>query len=301
MYEDIKLALIGGDSRQISVARRLASRNIKVFTWGIDSKNDDDENLLKSEDWQSAVKESSAVILPLPASFNGVSINCSSCENVNLDFNTLLEYISEKTLIIGGNFTKQMIDLAEDKNIRVIDYYDYEELKIKNAMLTAEGALNIAMKEIPISINDSNTLVVGYGRIGKALSSMLKSLGSNVTVAARNPSDIALAQTHGCKTLKIISNPEKSILTGVDGACSVIFNTVPYRIFDKNALSQISPDTLVIDLASAPGGIDPIAAKEKQIKVMWATSLPGKYAPVTAGNIIADVIFNILEAEGVLK
>ena len=42
------------------------------------------------------------------------------------------------------------------------------------------------------------------------------------------------------------------------------------------------------------GGVDFEAAKEAGVKVIWALSLPGKTAPITAGKIIKDTILNIL-------
>ena len=56
--------------------------------------------------------------------------------------------------------------------------------------------------------------------------------------------------------------------------------------------------TVMIDLASAPGGIDIHAAKEHGLKVIWALSLPGKHSPYTAGKIIAQTIIQILKEEG---
>jgi len=45
--------------------------------------------------------------------------------------------------------------------------------------------------------------------------------------------------------------------------------------------------------------VDFDAAKELGIKVIWALSLPGKVAPVTAGEIIKGTVINILQELGV--
>ena len=42
------------------------------------------------------------------------------------------------------------------------------------------------------------------------------------------------------------------------------------------------------------------AAKDKGIEAVWALSLPGKYAPESAGAIIADVLDELFESEGLI-
>ena len=65
-------------------------------------------------------------------------------------------------------------------------------------------------------------------------------------------------------------------------------------MIDKKKLTYVREDTLLIDLASAPGGIDMEAAKKKGIKAIWALALPGKVAPITTAEIIKDSIYNVL-------
>ena len=46
-------------------------------------------------------------------------------------------------------------------------------------------------------------------------------------------------------------------------------------------------------------GVDLEAAKELGVKVIWALSLPGKVAPVTAGEMIKNTVLNIINEMGV--
>jgi dipicolinate synthase subunit A len=70
-------------------------------------------------------------------------------------------------------------------------------------------------------------------------------------------------------------------------------------VIDESIVKRLPKETLIIDLASAPGGVDIRAAKEYGITVLPAQSLPGKYSPQTAGEIIAQTITCILEEEGI--
>ena len=78
-----------------------------------------------------------------------------------------------------------------------------------------------------------------------------------------------------------------------------MINTVPARVLGEAELAELRPDCLVIDLASKPGGVDLDAAARLGKKVVWALSLPGKVAPVTAGRAIRTAIYNILSELGV--
>lgn len=66
-------------------------------------------------------------------------------------------------------------------------------------------------------------------------------------------------------------------------------------------LRKFDDDTLFIDLASKPGGIDFDSASELGKKVVWALGIPGKTAPVTSGEFIAETVINILTERGVLN
>lgn len=300
MYENIKIGLLGGDLRQLALARRLSSIGFETAVWGLGVCTAEIGSAVRCAGWRDAVRNSEAVILPLPASPDGVMLNCPLAPEHELRLTHITEEIPEKTLLLGGKFDTAIKQLAHKKQIPIIDYYECEELQIKNALPTAEGALAIAMNELPITIFGCRAAVTGYGRVGKALAKALCALGAHVTVAARNGEELAWAEINGCATLKLEMKGSVSTLCELDGY-DVIFNTVPYKLFDRCVLERISRDTLIIDLAASPGGIDTCSAKDLGHKVIWALSLPGKVAPFTAGNIICDCVMEILAREGVIN
>lgn len=179
----------------------------------------------------------------------------------------------------------------------VFDYSKREEFAVMNAVPTSEGAIECAMHEYDGTINGSNCLVIGYGRIGKVLSDMLGGLGAKVSVSARKKSDIAYIQAKGFKALK---TNELSFMPQGHTAFDLIFNTVPFMILDSHTLARIAPggsDTIIIDLASLPGGVDLEACERMGLKAMRALSLPGRVAPKAAGEIIKNAVYNITEED----
>ena len=295
-----KLAVLGGDRRQIALAGRLAEHGYAVDTWGIGEEyyNDHKEGVTVRSGWQEAVDGAGAVILPLPVSSDGVRLHTPMKEGNGLRLTVLFDRIGGSVPVFGGRCSPMVKSAAESREVRLWDYFDSEELQIRNAVPTAEGAIAIAMNELPVTIDDCRVAVVGYGRVGHVLADKLKLLGANVTVAARRKSDLAVAKNHGLTPLRINYRDGVSSLSRLTTGYDVIFNTVPYWLFDAGLAGQIDSRTLFIDLASAPGGIDVRSAKEHGVHVIWALSLPGKCAPVTAGQIIADTLLSEYISEG---
>ena len=55
--------------------------------------------------------------------------------------------------------------------------------------------------------------------------------------------------------------------------------------------------TLIIDLASKPGGTDFRYAEKRGIKALLAPGLPGIVAPKTAGQIFANVLGQLIQED----
>jgi dipicolinate synthase subunit A len=182
--------------------------------------------------------------------------------------------------------------LARERGLRLYDYFAREELAVANAVPTVEGALQIAMEELPITVHSARALVIGYGRLGRLLAHRLDGLGARVSVSARSCADLAWAQAYGYGVEQ--TDRLEGWLCGYD----LIVNTVPARVLDRERLEELKEGCLVIDLASKPGGVDLQAAGALGVKVVWALSLPGRVAPVTAAHAILRTIYNILREQG---
>ena len=285
-----KIAFIGGDMRQAAAAARLAEFSYSVTVFGIPGEVSGGVCLA---DHIEGVFEADAFVLPLPMSGDGETVNSvGSFRDASPRISEIFERAGKKP-ICAGRISPKIKNEAEKKGVRLFDYFESEELKIKNAYLTAEGAVSLCMNELLISLPETKTAVIGYGRIGKFLARMLSSLGSNVTVAARKGTDLAYAAGFGYGTLKIAVHGFESSLCALSGY-DVVFNTAPYWVLDEAVLRRFDSRTLIIDLASAPGGVDPEAAKKYGIRVVSAQGLPGKYAPISAGRFVGEAIAEIL-------
>ena len=284
------VCFIGGDDRQKYAAMAL-SEYINVNTIGSVFEDIKKSNVKHFDSVQKATYEASAIILPLPA----------ACSETVVAFTELASYIvksDKKPCIIGGKFSPYLKGIIEMYGIKYIDYYENECFTLRNAYLTAEGAVNLAMTATNNALRSLKCAVVGYGRIGKALSEMLRGFRSDITVFARKEEALTLADEQGFNIEKISERGEA--LSKLRNQFDVIFNTVPERIFSNELLLSLPQKTVLIELASTPGGFDPDIAKQCELCFVDGGGIPGKYAPRSAGLILSDTILQYLKQEELL-
>lgn len=280
-----KISIIGGDLRLVKLSEMLLNEGAEVFTYGLEKA--DNVETKKCETMKEAIAMSNIILAPIPFSSNSETINAPFSKR-KIEVEELIKALNGKILIAGG-IKQEIYSMAEHNNVQIIDILKREELSVLNAVSTAEGAIKIAIEETQKNLHGSNILVMGFGRIGKILSHMLNGLGAKVACEARKHSDLAWIKAYGYEPIPLIELKEN--LEKFD----VIINTIPYMLLDRDALDNVKKDALVIDLASNPGGVDKVAIKEKQIKFVWALSLPGKVAPVTSAEFIKETLYNVVK------
>lgn len=286
-----KFTIVGGDLRSIKLAESLEEDGNSVHIYGF--KNAGFEiHINESKDIEAAIDESEIVIGPIPCSNDDETLN-APFHTEKIQINDVFKTMNKNQLFIAGRISGKLSHLSQVCNVYAVDLLDREEMAVLNAIPTAEGAIQIAMEEMPITLHDCSALILGFGRVGKILARKLDGIGANVYVEARKFSDIAWIRSYNYKP--VLLNDLKNYLSRMD----VIFNTIPHVILDADLLGMLSKECLVIDLASKPGGIDFNKAREKGIKTIWALSLPGKVAPVTAASFIKDTVYNIIDELGV--
>lgn len=162
-------------------------------------------------------------------------------------------------------------------------YAHLEEYQIANAQLTAEGAVALLRPETGLS--GAHVLLLGYGRIARLLARELQKAGALVTAAARSGEQRAWAEAEGIEALPL------DALSGALDRFDVIIGTIPAPVLTEPLLALVRKDALLLELASAPGGIDAAAAHERGLRYIRAPGLPAKYAPERAAVILRDAVY----------
>lgn len=262
--QPVSIAILGPDERQQQLARQLKER---IYPAAVTYEKSP-ELLIKPFDF---------IVLPIPG------LGMSESDTVKW-----LEGLDTKTKLLVGKTDANFIGYCRERGIGVSSYIERTDFKIANAVPTAEGAIKLYMELSKQTVADMRMLVLGFGHCGKALAIRLKALGADVTVFARKHED----RTYG-KTLGLDMRDYQQLPKLVRQK-TCIFNTVPYRILDESILNYMPKNSLIIDLASVPGGTDFALCEKLHLTGVHALSLPGRFFPRTAGKILADTIVSMI-------
>lgn len=243
-----KYAVIGGDLRSVKLANQIREDGFEVNIYGFDNAGFEVGPDVK-DSMNQAIQGVNIVVGPIPCTNDNDTIN-APFNSTKLYIHELFKNMNCNQIFIAGRIGTEIRALANSYNIRVIDLLEREEMAVLNVIPTAEGAIQIAMEEMPITLHNSKALILGFGRIGKMLAKMLHGIGADVHVEARKYSDIAWIRGYSYKP--VFFGDLKDYL----GKMDVIFNTIPNVVLDSELLSSVSPNALIIDLASKPGGVD---------------------------------------------
>ena len=282
------ISIIGGDLRIIKLVKMLSDDGFSIKTYGLDNSDElnYNKNIEKCEDIKQTIENSQIIIGPLPFSKDSININ-SPFSKKEISIEELIYQIKGKKLI-AGNIKSEIVELMLQNNIEVIDLMKIEKLTILNTISTAEGAIQIAMEETLKTLFESEVLILGFGRVGKTVALKFKAMGAKVSCEARKEEDLAWIRTYGYNPVNL-QELDKDL-----NKYDIIINTIPTQIIGEKELEKINKKSLIIDLASAPGGVDHEKAKKKGIKTVLALALPGKVAPETSAEFIKEVLYEII-------
>lgn len=257
-----RFAVVGTDARQAAAGRALARAGYAVGG-------------------AEQVAMADYILLPMPL------------DAARTPLAELLRAAKPGALALGGKLSAQAKAVAQQAGVELVDYLARPELAIYNAIPTAEGCIGILLRQRTRTLWGANLLVLGFGPVGQALGVRLAALGAAVTAAARRPEQRALAESLGLRSVPLAG------IGAVLPAFDTVVNTVPAPVLTAPVLAGLRPGSLIVDLASKPGGTDFAAAARLGHTALHALSLPAACAPETAGEAVARTVQAILqEREG---
>lgn len=244
----IKIAIVGGDRRYLYLSQTIAEMGYDTYHLFV-PQGELLDSRIKAGDYRELLRKMQGVVLPMPVSRDGIRLNTPLWAE-DISMSDCFGYISNEALVAGGLVTSFVAAAGSVAGLDIVDLLETEELAVRNALPTAEGAVQIAMEETPFTLFGSHCIIAGYGRISRLLARMLKGLGAEVTVSSRKSEHMAWITAegyHSCHTKQ---------LARVAPHGDIFFNTVPSPVFTREVLAKMKSGALVIDLASMPGGTD---------------------------------------------
>ncbi len=293
-----KIALLGGDRRTGRILSGLhqAYPEAQLAVWGIRQEENPYtdryriENtpwLTRTKTWQEAMSGAQVGILPIPVTRDGETLSADPHANQTVPLEALCRFLRPGSLLLGGLVPPVLLRLAAENAVHFEDYYEDRVVQTLNAVPTAEGAIAIAIRELPVIFGETTAVVTGYGHCARALAWRLRQLGARVLVTARRPDALAEAACDGCETLALsafLESPPK---------CRILFNTIPAPVFTDSCLAALPEDVVFVELAD---GLPRHLEIPPHIRLIRAPGLPGKTAPETAGRILCDGILTRIKA-----
>jgi len=284
----VKIAVLGGDDRELILVSELVTLGATVTVVGFPRERIKHGAFI-SKSVEDGLKGAEVAILPMVGTdINGFIRAVYTEEKLQLT-EKALQGMAFPSMLIIGSARPFLKDWTAKLGIMLIETGEMDDVAILNSIPTAEGAIQIAMQEMKTTIHGSRAMVLGFGRVGTTLGRALKALGAAVSVVSDNQGELARAYEMGCQRVSL------SNLADCLHQIDVVFNTIPAPVLTNEILRRMNPDTLIIDLATAPGGTDFETANEYGIKALLAPGLPGKVAPIMAGRVLAEVVPRLIE------
>lgn len=284
------IAIIGGDARYLELIRQLQIRpHTTIHLIGYDKIDHGFSGLNQLDFRELEVEKLDALILPITG-----TDDVGKVETVFSDQNIVLkkfwfERLQNNALVFTGMANPYVEEAIQATNAQLIPLLNRDDVAIYNSIPTAEGTIMMAMENTDYTLHSSHVMVTGYGRVGKTVAQKFSALGANVSVSTKSMKELARIAERGHQAVPL------DTLAAYVKQTDLLINTIPAQVITKEIIQQLPSHSLIIDLASNPGGTDFRYAHRRGIKTILAKSLPGIVAPKTAGKILADVIQQYLE------
>jgi dipicolinate synthase subunit A len=288
MLTGMHVAIIGGDARQLEIIRKFTEMDAKISLIGFDQLDHGFTGATKGKMEEVDFSEFDAIILPVNGtSEKGEVDTIFSNEPMKLSEEQLKKTPTHCT-IFSGISNEYLDHCANESQRKLVKLFERDDVAIYNSIPTVEGTIMMVIQNTDITIHQSNLVVLGLGRVGMSVARTFAALGANVKVGARRTEHLARITEMGLTPFHLSELEDEVCDT------DVCINTIPHQVLTASVLSKMPSHTLIIDLASKPGGTDFRYAEKRGIKAFLAPGLPGIVAPKTAGKIVANVLASLL-------
>lgn len=193
-----------------------------------------------------------------------------------------LKNLPKNITLVCGNIAQPSI-LAE-RQIRHINVLSDEVFAMQNSRLTAEGILAELIQHSAKSIFENKILILGNGRVGKAISALLSRLGAEVSICSHDTQNFAISYLFSQKNYF-----KKDFLNDLNNF-DVIINTIPAKIIPESEYKNINPNCLFLEIASVQTIFGDVKFTYKN-----CPALPQKYCAETAGKFFFECIERMLK------
>ncbi|MDE7373068.1 MAG: hypothetical protein K2N18_03290 [Clostridia bacterium] len=196
----------------------------------------------------------------------------------------ILSSIEDGARIVLGKCTDEARTLADRRGIALYNIMQNEKFQAVNSRLTAEGALMVMIEHSVKSISDVNVIVLGFGRMGAAVASLLNKLNVSLDIAT----------TSSLRPAYAFANNVVPMSNFDFAPYDIVINTVPLDVVNDADLMSMKKDTVYIDLASKPA-INLEYARYLGVDANIYPALPAKTCPYSAAKAMQEYISEVIK------
>ena len=285
----IRVAILGGDGREVYIGEQLAALGCEVTAFGLDGTHSG--KFPQADSPEAAVTGARWIICPSPGLGAGDRVYAPhSPEPITLTAALLASSEASSGGLVLGRATPSLTEAARETGVQLVEMKDDRSLAVCNATSVAEALVALLVGKTRRVLPEHKFMVLGYGATGAAFTDALLGLACKVSVSARRAENLERARQRGAMPV-----PFADRVTAM-ASCDVIVNTVPSTDAIPSSALPAVKDAIVVDIASPPGGLDHEAAKLAEVDVTWARGLAGARAPVSAGDSQLRVITRAMQA-----
>jgi dipicolinate synthase subunit A len=276
-WENLVIAIVGGDRREQEIARQAAATGATVHAFGFPWPLEGISGVVQAPDAREALRGADVALFPIPGiAPDGALFAPGLAERIIPDAEMLSGMRAPAHIILGWADA----GLKAHGEALGITFHEYEwdvGLMLMRAPAIVEGLLKVLIENTDITLHKSRIAIVGQGTIGSLVTRYMLALGAYTHVAARNEVQRAAAHAAGAEAHTL------DALTELAPQLDILISTVPAQIVGQAVIERLPAHALLVDLAAPPGGIDREAAGALRRRFVWARGM-GMRAPITVGR-----------------
>ena len=272
-WDQLVIAIVGGDRREQEIARCAAAAGAAVRAYGFPWPDEGIAGVQLMANAREALAGAHVALFPIPGIAPDGALFAPQCAQRIIPDREMLAGMRGPAHIVLGWADPKLKAHCADLGIRLHEYEWDEDLMLLRGPAIVEGMLKVLIENTDITIHKSRVCMVGQGTIGSLATRTLIALGADVHVAARNPVQRAAAYAAGAAPHEL--GELADVLPGTD----IVVASVPARVLGAELLERLPKHALLVDLAAPPGGIDREAAQALGLRFVWARGM-GARAPI---------------------
>ncbi len=286
--ESSSITILGGDLRQCYAAEYLCAQGWQVLCWHT-PRFPYSSKIRQADCLSQALEHCDLLLAPTPLTQDGINLSQSEDSHPACRLQDIWEQLSPCHALAAFGIPKEHQEPLEKTGCRTLIFGASFAFNIENALLTAEGLLSEVIRCTPFALSCANVLLLGFGCCGSAIGKLFHPLCRTIYLVEEDEAKQRLAENNGICPIR----PED--FSQVLPQCQIVINTIPGAVLEPSLLPLLHSSCHLFDIASAPYGFPPDTTRNCLLPYFRIPGIPGRFSPVTAGEIIGRTIERMTE------